>query len=128
LKLLFSEPQNQSFARDETGEFLTGAQRAITGNTESIAVNASIQSAHNLFNADLEHITNTQEGRHCNGTARFDLLPVASGKSEGNHVFLAVFALLTEPLDSAAKRLEEFGVIYHTEFCTVARAETPRAD
>ena len=44
---------------------------------------------------------------------------MASGESEGNHIFLAVAALLSEFLDSQTERFEEFGVIYHAATFTV---------
>jgi len=53
---------------------------------------------------------------------------VTGRKAERNHVFLAVMTLLTEFFNSSAKTFEEFGLIYHAEICTVAGAETPRAD
>jgi hypothetical protein len=44
---------------------------------------------------------------------------MASGESEGNHVFLTVSAPPAEFLNSQAKRFEEFGVIYHAASFTV---------
>jgi hypothetical protein len=44
---------------------------------------------------------------------------MASGESEGNHILLAVAALLAECLDSETERFEEVGVIYHAATFTV---------
>jgi hypothetical protein len=44
---------------------------------------------------------------------------MASGESEGNHIFLAVTALLAQFLYSTAKCFEEFGVIHHAATFTV---------
>ena len=51
--------------------------------------------------------------RHCDRATSFDLLPMASGESEGNHILLGVAAPLAKLVDSLAKSFEEFGVIYH---------------
>jgi hypothetical protein len=53
---------------------------------------------------------------------------MASGKSERNHIFLAVAAPFAEVLDSLAQSFKEFGVIYHAATFTFAWPETPRAD
>jgi hypothetical protein len=50
------------------------------------------------------------------------------GKSKRNHVFLAVPVLLSQFTDTLTQRFEELLFVYHASACTVARAETPRAD
>jgi len=45
-----------------------------------------------------------------------------------NHILLTVSVLLTQSTDTLPQRFEEFSFVYHAEVCTVARAETPRAD
>jgi hypothetical protein len=85
----------------------------------SLVVDTPVQTTNDSFNSNLEYIANPQESRHCNRATCFDLLPVTSGKSEGNHIFLAMAALLAEFLNSAAKDFEEFGLIYHAASFTV---------
>jgi hypothetical protein len=53
---------------------------------------------------------------------------MASGKSERNHIFLAVAAPFAEVLDSLAQSFKEFDMIYHAATFTFAGPETPRAD
>jgi hypothetical protein len=45
---------------------------------------------------------------------------MASGKSESNHIFLAVAAPLAEVPDSLAQGIKEFGMIYHAATFTFA--------
>jgi hypothetical protein len=45
---------------------------------------------------------------------------MTSGKSERNHVLLAVAAPLAEVLDSLAQSFKEFGAIYHAATFTFA--------
>jgi hypothetical protein len=85
-----------------------------------IAIYSSVCASNNYGNSDFERIANPQKSSHCDWSTRFDLLPMASGESKRNHVFLAVAAPLTEVLDSLPQSFEEFGVIYHAASFTVA--------
>jgi len=44
-------------------------------------------------------------------STRFDLLPMASGKSDRNHILPGCIAPFGEVLDSLAQSFKEFGVI-----------------
>src|SRR5258708_8380121 len=70
----------------------------------------------------------SQKSGHCDWSTRVDLLPMASGKSERNHIFLAVAAPFAEVLDSLAQSFEECGVIYHAAPFTFPCPYTPRPD
>ena len=85
-----------------------------------IAVDPFVGASDHHRNANFERIANPQKRRHGNRATSFDLLPMASGESEGNHILLAVAAPLAEFLDSLAKSFEEFGVIYHGASFTFA--------
>jgi hypothetical protein len=79
-----------------------------------------ICDSNNYRNSNLERVANPQKRRHRNRAASFDLLPMASGESEGNHVLLAVAAPPAEFFDPLAKSFEEFGVIHHVASFTFA--------
>ena len=83
---------------------------ALPGNL-LIAVDSFVCASDDLYNSNFERIANPQKRRHGNRATSFDLLPMASGKSEGNHMLLAVAACLAELLDSLAKCFEEFRLI-----------------
>lgn len=89
-----------------------GERGALLGNS-LIVVDGFICTSDNHGNANFERIANPQQSRHCNRATRFNLLPMASGESECDHILLAVPALLAEFLDSLAQSFEEFGVIDH---------------
>jgi len=94
-----------------------------------IVVDAFVCVSDDRRNSNFERIANPQKRRHVNRAASFDLLPMASGESEGNHIFLAVAASLAELLDSLAKSLEEFRMIYHAAgTSTFSRGDTPQAN
>jgi hypothetical protein len=79
-------------------------------------------------NSNSKCIANPQKRRHCNRTTSFDLLPMASGESESNHILLAVTTPLAEFLDALAKSFEKFDVIYHaaTFYFCLTRNTTSR--
>src|SRR5215831_14485856 len=89
-----------------------GERVAPLGNS-LIVVDGFICTSDNHSNTNVERIANPQQSGHGNRATRFNLLPMASGESECNHILLAVPALLAEFLDSLAKSFEEFGVIDH---------------
>jgi hypothetical protein len=93
-----------------------------------IAVYLCVCATDNHGNSNFERIANPQKSGHCDWSTRFDLLPMASGKSERNHIFLAVAAPFAEVLDSLAQSFKEFDMIYHAATFTFAGPETPRAD
>ena len=76
-------------------------------------VDSFVCASDDLCNSNFERIANPQKRRHGNRTTSFDLLPMPSGESEGNHSLLAVATFLAEFLDSLAKSFEECRVIYH---------------
>jgi len=79
-----------------------------------IAVDSLVCISDDSRNSNFERIANPQKRRHVNRAASFDLLPMASGESESNHILLAVAASPAEVPDSLAKSFEELKVIYHT--------------
>ena len=74
----------------------------------------------NHRNSNFERIANPQKRPHGDRATSFDLLPMASGESEGDHILLAVAPTLAEGLDALAKSFEEFGMIYHAATFTFA--------
>ena len=78
-----------------------------------IVVDSFVCVSNNHRNANFERIANPQKRLHCNRATTFNLLPMASGEAEGNHVLLAVTALVAKVLDSLAKSFEELGVVHH---------------
>ena len=107
-----------------------GARSSVPESTcvRSLVVNSSIQSTHNLIHPYLENSANAKERADCDGSARFDLLPMTGRKTERDHILLAVSGLLAQSSDALTHCLEKLCLVYHTSACTVARAETPRAD
>ena len=80
------------------------------------------------MNRGLEHLADSQKSRNCDGATRLNLLPVSSRKTERDHVLLTVTVLLAQSTDALPQRFEKLLFVYHAAVCTVARAETPRAD
>ena len=78
-----------------------------------IAIDVFVRAPDNYRNSNFERIANPQKRRHCNRATSFNLLPMASGEAEGNHVLLAVAAFVAKVLDSLAKSFEELGVVHH---------------
>jgi len=93
-----------------------------------LAVNAFVQSGNHRRDRDVKGFTDSQQGCDRDGSAGFDLLPVAGREAEGDHVFLAVSAGLAKLLGALAEILEEFFCVWHVLSCTWTRAKTPRAD
>lgn len=83
-------------------------------------VDLVVRASNDHRNSNLERIANPQKRRHCNRASSFDLLPMASGESEGNHVLLAVAAPIAELLHPLAKSFEEFGMVHHAASFTFA--------
>ncbi|HKW64071.1 MAG TPA: hypothetical protein VJN89_16075 [Candidatus Acidoferrum sp.] len=86
----------------------------------SIAVDFFVRAPDNHGNPNFECIANPQKRCHCNRATRFNLLPMASGESESDHVLLAVAPPLAEFLDALAKGFEESGVVHHAGTFTFA--------
>ena len=78
-----------------------------------VVVDVFVRAPDNHCNSNSKCIANPQKRRHCNRTTSFDLLPMASGESESNHILLAVAPPFAEFLDALAKSFEKFEVIYH---------------
>ena len=85
-----------------------------------IAIDSLVCVSYNHCDSNFDRVANSQKGRHGDRATRFDLLPMARGESESNHILLAVAALFAEVLDSLAKSFEEFGAIYHAATFTFA--------
>jgi hypothetical protein len=83
-------------------------------------IDSFVCASDNHRNSNLERIANSQKRPHGDRPTSFDLLPVPSGESEGNHVLLAVAPALAECFDALAKRFEEFGMIHHGATFTFA--------
>src|ERR1700745_528824 len=77
-----------------------------------VVVDVFVRAPDNHCNSNSKCIANPQKRRHCNRTTSFDLLPVASGESESNHILLAVATPLAEFLNAQGKSFEKFDVIY----------------
>ena len=93
-----------------------------------VVVDVFVRAPDNHCNSNSKCITNPQKRRHCNRTTSFDLLPMASGESETNHILLAVATPFAEFLDALAKSFEKFDVIYHaaTFYFCLTRNTTSR--
>ena len=91
-------------------------------------VDVFVRAPDDHCNSNSKCIANPQECRHCNRTTSFDLLPMASGESESNHILLAVTTPLAEFLDALAKSFEKADVIYHaaTFYFCLTRNTTSR--
>ena len=91
-------------------------------------VDVFVRAPDDHCNSNSKCIANPQESRHCNRTTSFDLLPMASGESESNHILLAVATPLAEFLNAQAKSFEKFDVIYHaaTFYFCLTRNTTSR--
>ena len=91
-------------------------------------IDVFVRALDNHCNSNSKCIANPQKRRHCNRTTSFDLLPMASGESESNHIFLAVATPLAAFLDALAKSFEKFDVIYHaaTFYFCLTRNTTSR--
>jgi len=77
----------------------------------------SIQAANEPHERDVECFADPQECFHRNRAARFDLLPVASGKSVRNHIFLRKSLPLANLANTSAQSAKESGLI-HAQFLT----------
>jgi hypothetical protein len=89
---------------------------------ESLPVDSLVQSANQAVSTDFEYFADSEQRRHGYGAARFDLLPVACGEAEGDHVLLRVsmgFPQLFHPLAESTK---ELGVIGHASLCNGTRS------
>jgi len=94
----------------------------------SLLINSSIHPAHNLVHPSFENVADTQQRPHGDRTPCFDLLPMTSREPKRNHILLAVSVFLAPSTDTLPQRFEKLLFVYHTGVCTVALAETPRAD
>ena len=94
----------------------------------SLFVNSSIQPAHNLVHPSFENVADAQQRPNRDRTSGFDLLPMACGKTERNHILLTVTVLPAQSTDALPQGFKKLLFVYHAGVCTVARAETPRAD
>ena len=93
-----------------------------------VVVDVFVRAPDDHCNSNPKCIANPQKRRHGNRTTSFDLLPMASGESESNHILLAVATPLAEFLDALAKSFEKFDVIYHaaTFYFCLTRNTTSR--
>jgi hypothetical protein len=93
-----------------------------------VVVDVFVRAPDDHCNSNSKCITNPQKRRHRNRTTSFDLLPMASGESESNHILLAVTTPLAEFLDALAKSFEKVDVIYHaaTFYFCLTRNTTSR--
>src|SRR5215472_15202539 len=85
-----------------------------------MVIDSLVCASDNHGNSNFERAANPQKRRHCNRATSFDLLPMASGESESNHVLLAVAAPIAELLHPLAKSFEEFGMVHHAASFTFA--------
>ena len=109
--------------------------RAVLWSREQIAVDASsvisgvfFQFTNKIVQFHFERSTNPQQGRHCDRTTRFDLLPMASGKSKADHIFLRILARFAQLSDSVPQRPEKPSFVYHGPSFKISLANVPRAD
>lgn len=97
--------------------------RGVSGN--------DIQPPEEFFRRHFKHIADAKQGCQSNRPSSLDLLPVAGGETEREHVLLAVAALLTHGFKPRAEFLEDNLMLYltgHIFACKTLRAKTPRAD
>src|SRR5690348_4905035 len=110
-RLKTNRPKANHVKRNKSG--LKGPDNFTLRGNSLIVVDSFICVSNDSQNSNFERIANPQKRPHCNRATSFNLLPMASGESEGNRILLTVAASLAELLDSLAKSFEEFGVIYH---------------
>jgi len=89
----------------------------------SLSVDAAVEPVNHLGRSNSEYVTNTKQGSDRNRSSRFDLLPVASGESKTNHVFLRVPLGFSQPLHPLAEGMEKLFLVHHTAFLGDYRAE-----
>lgn len=87
-----------------------------------------VESAYQARHRRVEDLAHPQEGCDRDRAACLNLLPVAGGEAERDHVFLGQAASLTQVPNPSAQRAEEIFVFRHLGQCSGTRAKTPRAD
>ena len=80
-----------------------------------LATGGLIQPLEQLLGWDMKDIAYPQEGGEGYGTTYLDLLPVPSREAEGNHVLLAVAALLPRIPHPMPKQTKELLLISHLQ-------------
>jgi len=93
-----------------------------------LLVDSGVQAPHELRHGDFKDLADAEESGHGDGPTRFNLLPVAGREAKRNHVLLAPSLLLAKLADLGAQSTEEFLLICHAPVCSIARADSPRAD
>ena len=73
-----------------------------------------IQPPKKFFRSHFKYIANAKQGCQSNRPSSFDLLPVAGGEAEREHVLLAVAALLAHGFKSRPEFLEYALMLYLT--------------
>jgi hypothetical protein len=76
-------------------------------------IDAAIKSCDKSCCRNTKRVAYFEEGSEGDGSARFNLLPMARGKSQRNHVFLSISLAFAEALDSSSKSAEEFAFVNH---------------
>jgi len=76
-------------------------------------VDAAIKSADEASCRNTKSVANSQKSPESDRSARFDLLPVASRKTQRNHVLLGVSPPLPETLYPGPESAEEFAFVNH---------------
>jgi hypothetical protein len=92
---------------------------------------SDIQPPKKFFRRHFKYVANAKQGCQSNRPSSFNLLPVAGGESEREHVLLAVAALLAHGFKPSPELLEYAQMFYltgHICACKTLRAKTPRAD
>ncbi len=76
-----------------------------------LSVNPAIKSFYQLRGAYRECVAYTQKSGNCYGSARLDLLPMASREPKPNHIFLGESLGLSEPFHPFSKGYKELVLV-----------------
>jgi hypothetical protein len=76
-----------------------------------LSVNPTIKSFYQLRGAYRECVAYTQKSGNCYGSARLDLLPMASRETKPNHVFLGESLGLSELFHPFSKGSKELALV-----------------
>jgi hypothetical protein len=76
-------------------------------------IDAFIEPPYQALHTNSKHITDSQQRAYGDRAARFDLLPMPSRKSEGDHVLLAVVVALAQLSNSTPQAAKELFLIQH---------------
>jgi hypothetical protein len=76
-------------------------------------INATVKSRNEACRLNVKCVAYFEKSSNSDRPPSFDLLPVARGKAQRNHVFLSIFLAVPEAFYSGPESAEEFAFIHH---------------